>query len=86
MTFIGSIVKLFLTITFVVSERFSRHDTLDFSNRNLTSVPQTIPSFATCLILSHNLLTGIKYGDFNRMINSFVYPKGSQYTPISFTV
>ena len=41
----------------------------DFSHKNLTSVLWIIPAFATHLSLSHNLLTEIKYGDFNRMIN-----------------
>ena len=48
---------------------FSREENVDFSNRNLTSIPQTNSVFVTHLVLSYNSLTEIKYGDFNRMIN-----------------
>ena len=68
MFFIGMLFMLCLN-TCVMSERFSSHDSLDFSNKNLTTVPQRIPAYTTYLSLSHNLLREIKYGDFNRMIN-----------------
>ena len=63
------ILAMFLTITYTVGSIISTEKKFDFSHKNLTSVPSTIPVFATQLILSYNLLTGIKYGHFNRMTN-----------------
>ena len=51
------------------SSIISGKENLDFSNKNLTSVPQINASFVIHLVLSYNLLMAIKYGDFNRMIN-----------------
>ena len=63
------ILPVFLTSICFVGSITSKTEKFDYSNKNLTSVPQIIPSFVTYLVLSHNLLTEIKYGDFNRMIN-----------------
>ena len=63
------LLTVFLTSTCVESSSISRKENLDFSNKNLTSVPRINSACVTHLILSHNLLTRIKYGDFNRMIN-----------------
>ena len=59
-----------LLVMFLVSACIiSSKENFDFSNRNLTSVPRINPACVTHLVLSYNLLTAIKYGDFNRMIN-----------------
>ena len=63
------LLTMFHTSTYVESNIISGKGNLDFSHRNLTSVPRINPVFITHLILSHNLLTTIKYGDFNRMVN-----------------
>ena len=63
------LLVMFLVSACVESSIISRKENFDFSNRNLTSVPQINPGFITHLVLSHNLLTAIKYGDFNRMVN-----------------
>ena len=63
------LLVVYFTANCVLSEAFSGQDSQDLSGRNLTSVPQTISAFTAQLILSYNLLTAIKYGDFNRMIN-----------------
>ena len=63
------LLTMFLTQTCVPGNIVFAEENFNFSYKNLTSVPRTIPVFATQLILSHNLLTAIKYGDFNRMIN-----------------
>ena len=63
------LLTMFHTSTYVESNIISGKGNLDFSHRNLTSVPRIHPVFITHLILSHNLLTAIKYGDFNRMVN-----------------
>ena len=65
----GILLVVYFTGNCLLSEAFSGQDSLDLSGRNLTSVPKTISTFTAHLILSHNLLTEIKYGDFNRMIN-----------------
>ena len=63
------LLAMSLTQTCVAGNIVFGEENFNFSSKKLTSVPRTIPAFATQLILSHNLLTGIKYGDFNRMIN-----------------
>ena len=63
------LLAMFITQTCVAGNIVFVEDKFNFSYKNLASVPRTIPAIATQLILSHNLLTGIKYGDFNRMIN-----------------
>ena len=63
------LLVMFLVSACVESSIISRKESFDFSNRNLTSVPQINPGFITRLVLSHNLLTAIKYGDFNRIVN-----------------
>ena len=63
------LLVMFLVSACVESSIISRKENFDFSNRNLTSVPRINPGFITRLVLSHNLLTAIKYGDFNRMVN-----------------
>ena len=57
------------TSTYVESNIIFGKENLDFSDKNLTSVPRINPGFITHLVLSHNSLTTIKYGDFNRMVN-----------------
>ena len=63
------LLVMFFVSACVESSIISRKENFDFSKRNLTSVPRINPGFITRLVLSHNLLTAIKYGDFNRMVN-----------------
>ena len=63
------LLTMLLSSTCVKSSIISRKEHLDFSKKNLTIVPRINPVFITHLVLSHNLLTRIRYGDFNRMIN-----------------
>ena len=58
-----------LLVMLLISTCFSREKYLEFSNRNLTSVPMINHAFVTHLVFSYNLLTEIKYGDLNRIIN-----------------
>ena len=63
------LLVMFFVSACVASIIISSKENFDFSNRNLTSVPRIKHACVTHLVLSHNLLTAIKYGDFNRMIN-----------------